>query len=86
MPSWPEKGFATLEAARAWVESFVGWYNEEQRHSGIRYVTPGQVSGTGLKDMRCLHNGNRCMKRQKCRIRIAGPGHRATGAGRMKSG
>lgn len=42
VPSWPEKGFATLEEARAWVETFVVWYNEEHRHSGIRYVTPGQ--------------------------------------------
>lgn len=42
VPSWPEKGFATLEDARAWVEGFVSWYNEEHRHSGIRYVTPGQ--------------------------------------------
>lgn len=41
-PAWPEKGFATLEEARAWVESFVVWYNEEHLHSGIRYVTPGQ--------------------------------------------
>lgn len=42
VPNWPEKGFATLEDTRAWVETFVGWYNEEHRHSGIRYVTPGQ--------------------------------------------
>lgn len=42
VPLWPEKGFATLEDARAWVEGFVSWYNEEHRHSGIRYVTPGQ--------------------------------------------
>lgn len=42
VPAWPEKGFSTLEEARAWVESFVSWYNEEHRHSGIRYVTPGQ--------------------------------------------
>lgn len=42
VPTWPEKGFATLEEARGWVETFVGWYNEEHRHSGIRYVTPGQ--------------------------------------------
>ncbi len=41
-PTWPEKGFATLEEARAWVESFVAWYNEEHLHSGIRYVTPSQ--------------------------------------------
>lgn len=42
VPSWPEKGFATLEDAQGWVETFVGWYNEAHRHSGIRYVTPGQ--------------------------------------------
>ena len=42
VPAWPEKGFSTLEEARAWVEIFVSWYNEEHRHSGIRYVTPGQ--------------------------------------------
>lgn len=42
VPSWPEKGFATLEDARAWVEGFVSWYNEEHCHSGIKYVTPGQ--------------------------------------------
>lgn len=37
-----EPRFATLEEARAWVESFVAWYNEEHLHSGIRYVTPSQ--------------------------------------------
>lgn len=42
VPAWPESGFATLEDARSWVEGFVGWYNEEHRHSGISYVTPGQ--------------------------------------------
>lgn len=40
--AWPESGFATLEDARSWVEGFVSWYNEEHRHSGISYVTPGQ--------------------------------------------
>lgn len=35
VPAWPEKGFATLEEARAWVETFVVWYNEAHRHSGI---------------------------------------------------
>jgi len=39
---WPEKPFDTLDAARAWVERFVRWYNDEHRHSGIRYVTPAQ--------------------------------------------
>jgi hypothetical protein len=29
-------------AVQAWVQRFVQWYNEEHRHSGIRYVTPAQ--------------------------------------------
>ena len=42
VPSWPERGFESLEAARAWVADFVRWYNGEHRHSAIRYVTPDQ--------------------------------------------
>jgi len=41
-PEFPAKGFADLDAARAWALEFVRWYNDEHRHSGIRYVTPGQ--------------------------------------------
>lgn len=39
---WPERRFGSLEAAREWVQRFVGWYNEEHRHSGLQYVTPAQ--------------------------------------------
>lgn len=41
-PLWPEKPFSSLEQAREWVHTFVQWYNEVHRHSGIRYVTPAQ--------------------------------------------
>jgi hypothetical protein len=41
-PEFPLKGFAELDAARRWAACFVHWYNDEHRHSGIRYVTPGQ--------------------------------------------
>ena len=41
-PEFPLKGFAELDAARQWAARFVHWYNDEHRHSGIRYVTPGQ--------------------------------------------
>ncbi len=41
-PLWPSQGFVSLEEARGWVASFMRWYNEEHRHSALRYVTPGQ--------------------------------------------
>jgi putative transposase len=44
-PEFPLKGFADLQAAREWSARFVQWYNEEHRHSGIRYVTPAQRHG-----------------------------------------
>lgn len=41
-PQWPSDGFASLEAAREWVRDFMAWYNEEHRHSRIRFVTPNE--------------------------------------------
>jgi putative transposase len=41
-PEWPTAGFATRDDARHWVRTFVQWYNEEHRHSGLNFVTPGQ--------------------------------------------
>lgn len=41
-PAYPSKSFESLEAAREWVSTFVHWYNEEHRHSGIQFVTPAQ--------------------------------------------
>ena len=29
-------------AARQWVGTFVRWYNEEHRHSAIKFITPAQ--------------------------------------------
>lgn len=41
-PRWPSEGFESLEKARAWVKFFVEWYNNEHRHSRIKFVTPVQ--------------------------------------------
>ena len=41
-PEYPTTPFRSLEEARNWVEAFVGWYNNEHRHSGIQFVTPAQ--------------------------------------------
>ena len=42
VPTWPAKGFASIEEARAWVMAFVCWYNTQHQHSAIRFVTPDQ--------------------------------------------
>ena len=41
-PEYPSTPFGSLVEARGWVEAFVGWYNNEHRHSAIRFVTPAQ--------------------------------------------
>lgn len=41
-PRWPSEGFKSLDGARQWVKSFVYWYNNEHRHSRIKFVTPNQ--------------------------------------------
>lgn len=41
-PGLPDKPFDTLDEARLWVVGFKQWYNEEHRHSALKFVTPGQ--------------------------------------------
>jgi putative transposase len=41
-PQLPLTAFADLLCARRWVAAWVRWYNEEHRHSAIRYVTPNE--------------------------------------------
>jgi putative transposase len=41
-PNYPDKPFSDLQSARGWVQGFVDWYNNEHRHSAIKFVTPAQ--------------------------------------------
>ncbi len=41
-PTHPCRPFATVFAARHWVDTFVQWYNHEHRHSAINFVTPAE--------------------------------------------
>lgn len=53
-PLYPTKPFASLDEARAWVATFMQWYNDEHLHSGIRFTTPAsRHAGT---DIAILHN------------------------------
>ena len=76
-PQWPSDGFASLEAAREWVRDFMAWYNEEHRHSRIRFVTPNE--GTGAKIKRCWRNGMRCIRPPERDIPAGGAEQRETG-------
>jgi putative transposase len=40
--NYQPKGFASLDEARIWVYNFVDWYNNNHRHSGIKFLTPNQ--------------------------------------------
>jgi putative transposase len=62
-PEYPEKPFADLHAARAWVEGFVSWYNTEHQHSAISFVTPEQRH-TG-QDIAILANRKRVYQKAK---------------------
>lgn len=41
-PNYPGN-FDDLDAAHAWVNTYVSWYNQHHRHSGIALFTPAQV-------------------------------------------
>jgi len=41
-PDYPYKGFVDIDAAQTWVMQFVTWYNDEHKHSSLKFVTPSQ--------------------------------------------
>ncbi len=34
--------FGNMSSISEWVDQFIGWYNTEHWHSGIKYVMPNQ--------------------------------------------
>ena len=41
-PGYPGQTFGELGDARKWITRFADWYNNEHRHSAIRFITPAQ--------------------------------------------
>ena len=64
-PGFPRQGFATLAAARDWVQAFADGYNTVHRHRGIQYVTPRQRhSGEDVAILRGRHELYEAARRQ----------------------
>src|SRR5690625_7627185 len=55
-PQCPSSGFASREAARAWVEKFVLWYYTNHRNSKLNFVTPEQRHNNEYKHILALRN------------------------------
>ena len=72
-PSWPKQWFSNIGEARKWVARFVAWYNNEHRHSQIKFVTPNQRH-TGL-DLEILKQRKDLyqMKKKENPMRWSGP-------------
>lgn len=71
-PWYPDRPFHSIEEARAWVESFVAWYNSEHLHSAICFVTPDDRHAG--RDVEILANRRRVYEqaRQRCPERWTG--------------
>jgi putative transposase len=76
-PEFPAKGFADLEQARLWARSFVDWYNNDHKHSGIRYVSPHNVTPARIATSWRLDT--ECMSRRSRLTRGVGRVTRETG-------
>lgn len=61
--TFPENPFTSLNEARKWVEQFVLWYNDEHKHSAIKFVTPNQRHN-GL-DKAILENRKKVIEQAK---------------------
>ncbi|ANY87058.1 Integrase core domain protein [Pseudomonas putida] len=60
---WPSVPFGSLDEARMWVMRFAAWYNNEHRHSALKYVTPSQrhhgQDGASLRQREQLYEAAR---------------------------
>ncbi|EIN00469.1 integrase catalytic subunit, partial [Paraburkholderia hospita] len=72
-PAYPLKAFDTLFAARTWVGALVRWYNEEHRHSAIRFVTPAQRHANLDQDILLRRAALYQAARQRNPLRWKGP-------------
>jgi putative transposase len=41
-PNYP-RTFADIDTAHAWVSTYVTWYNQQHRHSGVALFTPSEI-------------------------------------------
>ena len=76
------KGSPILMPRGEWAARFVHWYNDEHRHSGIRYVTPAQRHAGQDRPMLAARHAVYQEARQRNPQRWSGPTRNWTPVGR----
>ena len=51
-PHYPDGAFLSLEAAQAWVDAFVAWYNEDHYVGTVVMRSPGFNSASSWPSLR----------------------------------
>ncbi len=62
----PDRPFASIDAARAWVGRFVTWFHLEHRHSALDYLTPNERHD-GHGDAILIHRRKVCERARRAR-------------------
>ena len=76
-PQWPQAGFPSLDAPRAWVRDFMLWYNT---NTGIAESASSRpLSGIVNWIIRSWRDATSCTNKHERRARNAGQGKRETG-------
>jgi len=83
-PDYPHKGFATLDDARSWVHQFATWYNQQHKHSGLKFITPAQRHNGQTEDV--MRQRRWFLRRLKLPTQSAGQKGPGTGVYQKKSG
>lgn len=63
-PGYPSKPFGNPAETQQWTQTFTRWYNQEHKHSGLKYVTPEQRHGG--RDETSLEHRDQVYREAKC--------------------
>jgi hypothetical protein len=73
-----------LEELQAWTQRFVRWYNQDHKHSGLKFVTPRSATAVKLGHFGAPWAGLRRGQKPEPAALVAG--YQELETGKIKSG